>query len=462
MISVSKLYCGGTAESDGLRYGHGGQGPVVSAGDPAHRAGFSASGLGVPPASKTAAERRPVTVWNVTRTCNLRCIHCYTDSEARKYTGELTTDEGKGLIRNLAGFQVPALLFSGGEPLARPDLFELVSFARSLGIRPTLSTNGTLINDETARKVKEAGFTYVGISLDGIGEINDRFRGVDGAFDRAVRGFKACVGVGQRVGLRLTLTRHNFNNLHGIFDFIEREQIDRACFYHLVYSGRGGQIAEDDLSREETRQAIDIILERTQDFHRRGLNKEILTVDNHVDGIYLYLKLLEKDPARAEKVRKLLTWNGGGMYSSGVGIADIDFQGSVHADQFWMHYSFGNVRQRPFSQIWTDISDPLMAGLKNRRAKIKGRCAPDICKWFDACGGALRVRADLVYNDPWAPEPACYLTDEEIGFTEEKKARVKARGEEFLLPEFSRPPKVVPPKAFDGPPAVSCTGGTEA
>src|SRR3990172_1387140 len=288
MISVSKLYCGGTAESDGLRYGHGGQGPAVSA--------------GAPPASKTAAERRPVTVWNVTRTCNLRCIHCYTDSEARKYSGELTTEEGKALIRDLSAFQIPALLFSGGEPLARPDLFELV-----------------------------------------------------------VRGFKACVGVGQRVGLRLTLTRHNFTTLHGIFDFIERERIDRACFYHLVYSGRGGQIAEDDLSREETRQAIDIILERTEDFHTRGLNKEILTVDNHVDGIYLYLKLLQKDPARAAQVLKLLTWNGGGMYSSGVGIADIDFQGNVHADQFWMHYSFGTVRQRPFSQIWADTSDPLMA-----------------------------------------------------------------------------------------------------
>jgi len=448
MISVSKLYCSGTAESDGLRYGHGGQGPGV--------------GAGAPPVAKTAAERRPVTVWNVTRTCNLRCIHCYTDSESKKYSGELTTAEGRALIQDLAEFKIPALLVSGGEPLARPDLFELVAHARSLGIRPTLSTNGTLITTETARKIKEAGFTYVGISLDGIGEINDRFRGVGGAFDRAVRGFKACVGVEQRVGLRLTLTRHNFQNLHGIFDFIEREQIDRACFYHLVYSGRGGQIAEDDLSREETRQALDVILERTEDFHRRGLNKEILTVDNHVDGIYLYLKLREKDPARAEQVMKLLAWNGGGMYSSGVGIGDIDFQGNVHADQFWMHHSFGNVRQRPFSQIWTDTTEPLMAGLKNRRAKIKGRCAPDICRWFDACGGAMRVRADLVYGDPWAPEPACYLTDAEIGFTDEKKARVKARGEDFPMPEFSRPPRTTPAKAFDGLPAVSCTGGTES
>ena len=448
MISISKLYCGARSESDGLRYGHGGQGPAVNA--------------GAPPASKTAAARRPVTVWNITRTCNLRCIHCYTDSEAKKYGGELTTEEGQALIRDLADFQIPALLFSGGEPLARPDLFDLVAYARSLGIRPTLSTNGTLITAETARGIKDAGFTYVGISLDGIGAVNDRFRGMAGAFDRAVRGFKACVAVGQRVGLRLTLTRHNFANLHGIFDFIEREQIDRACFYHLVYSGRGGQIAGDDLSRKETRRALDIILERTEDFHRRGLNKEILTVDNHVDGIYLYMKLLAKDPVRAEQVLKLLTWNGGGMYSSGVGIADIDFLGNVHADQFWMHHAFGNVRRRPFGEIWTDTSDPLMAGLKNRRDKVKGRCAPGICKWFDACGGAMRVRADLVYNDPWAPEPACYLTDEEIGFTPEKQALVKARGEDFLMPEFSRPPQTPPLQVPDVPPPTPCTGGAEA
>lgn len=443
MISISKLYCGGTADSDGLRYGHGGQGPAV--------------GAGQPPAPRTAAERRPVTVWNVTRTCNLRCIHCYTDSEARKYPDELSLDEGKTLIRDLAAFQIPALLFSGGEPLAHPDLFALVAAARASGLRPTLSTNGTLITDETARRIKAAGFTYVGISLDGVGAVNDRFRGMAGAFDRAVRGFKACVAAGQRVGLRLTLTRHNYANLHQVFDFIEREKIDRACFYHLVYAGRGETIAGEDLSREETRHALDIILERTEDFHRRGLAKEILTVDNHVDGIYLYLKLRERDPGRADQVLKLLTWNGGGLYSSGVGIADIDFQGNVHADQFWMHYTFGNVRQRPFSRIWTDTSDPLMAGLKNRRAKIKGRCAPDVCRWFEACGGALRVRADLYYGDPWAPEPACYLSDDEVGFTPEKQALVQARNETFALPEFSAPIGARPPAADNRLPSTPCT-----
>ena len=418
MISISKLCCGAKAESDGLRYGHG------RAADPASLR------------PRSAAERRPIVVWNVTRTCNLRCIHCYTDSEAKAYTGELSTADGFNLLRDLAEFQVPAVLFSGGEPLVRKDLFELVGYARSLGLRPTLSTNGTLITPEMALRIKNAGFTYVGISLDGIGPVNDCFRGVPGAFEKALNAFRYCRRVGQRVGLRLTLTRHNVENLHGIFDLVEREDINRVCFYHLVYSGRGRGIQGDDLTLAETRAALDVILDRTADFHRRGLDKEILTVDNHVDGPYLYLRLLRQDSARAREVLDLLRWNGGGTYSSGVGIANVDFNGNVHADQFWMHRSFGNVRERPFSQIWMDTSDPIMAGLKHRRPLLKGRCGR--CRFQDACGGALRVRADLVHGDPWAPDPACYLTDEEIGLTAADLAEMAAAGESFPSPLAAR------------------------
>jgi len=391
MINVSRLYCGVASESDGLRYGHGGEGAPVP----------------------SAAERRPVVVWNITRTCNLRCLHCYSDSAAERYPGELTTGEAREVIRDLAAFRVPAILFSGGEPLLRRDLFALVADARRLGLRPTLSTNGTRITGEVARRIREAGFTYVGISLDGIGEVHDHFRGMRGAFGRTIQGFRHCVAAGQRVGLRLTLTRHTAADLHRIFDFIEAERINRACFYHLVATGRGRSLAGDDLSHEETRAALDIILERTADFARRGLPKEILTVDNHADGVYLYLKLLKANAGRAAEVLRLLEWNGGGLYSSGVGIGAIDWVGDVHADQFWTHYSFGNVKRRPFSQIWLDTADPLMAGLKDRRSRITGRCRA--CKFFSVCGGALRVRAHLAHGDPWAPDPACYLTDAEIG-----------------------------------------------
>ena len=421
MIDITKLLLGESSSGDALRYGQAGA------------SGHGGAGSASQTVPRSAAERRPVTVWNVTRRCNLLCVHCYTDSDNKKYAGELTTVEGKALLDDLAEFKVPAVLFSGGEPLVRKDIFELVSYAVDKGLRPTLSTNGTLIDKKTARKIKQAGFTYVGVSLDGIGEVNDCFRGKKGAFDLAMRGFRNLVDLGQRVGLRLTLTRHNYGDLEGIFDFIEREKINRACFYHLVYSGRGASISESDLTHRETRDALDIIMRRARDFHSRGLDVNILTVDNHVDGVYLLRTLEQESSPRAEAVRKLLEWNQGGMYSTGVGVGEVDWFGAVHPDQFWMDYSFGNVRQRKFSEIWTDTSDPLMRGLKNRPEMIKGRCR--LCKYFKLCGGSMRVRSQRVYDDPFGPDPACYLTDEEIGLTEEKKAELAARGEIYPVPE---------------------------
>jgi radical SAM protein with 4Fe4S-binding SPASM domain len=390
MVNITKLYCGEEQPADGLRYGHGHGAP------------------------KSAAERRPIVVWNVTRTCNLRCVHCYSDSHAQKYTGELTHEEAKHVIDDLVAFKVPAVLFSGGEPLVRPDLPELMKYAATSGLRVTLSTNGTLIDEPTAQSLHDIGLTYVGISLDGIGETNDLFRGKKGAFDGAVRGMRNCRAVGQKVGLRLTLTRRNCMDLHDIFNFIEAEDIQRACFYHLVYSGRGN--AADELTKAEVRRAMDIILERTMAFHKRGLKKEILTVDNHVDNAYLYLKLREHKSAKAEEVYGLMKWNGGGANSSGIGIANIDTQGNVHPDQFWQSATLGNVKQRPFSEIWSDNSIPLLAGLRNRLPLLKGRCGQ--CRFKEICGGSFRVRAAQVYGDPWASDPACYLTENEIGLVE--------------------------------------------
>jgi radical SAM protein with 4Fe4S-binding SPASM domain len=348
-------------------------------------------------------------IWNSTRRCNLSCIHCYADSENKAYANELSTEEIQSVMRDLGEFGVPVFLFSGGEPLLRSDIYENAAFAKSLGMRPVMSTNGTLITEHAAAKIKDAGFGYVGISLDGVGENNDLFRGKQGAFDAAVRGFDNCVSAGQRVGLRLTLTRQNFEQLDAIFDFIEEHGVNRACFYHLVYTGRGRDMRKDDLTHEESRKAVDLIIDRTADLHRRGLDIDILTVDNHSDGPYLYLRMLREGSPRAQEVFDLLNANGGN--SSGVGIADIDNEGRVHADQFWGHHSFGSVRERKFSEIWTDTSDSLMAGLKDRKFRLTGRCAG--CRWLDICNGNFRVRAEAVSGDPWSPDPACYLNDEE-------------------------------------------------
>jgi len=397
MIGISKLYCGTVEPSDALRYGR------QSKRLPSHLLQFS-------------KDKKPVVVWNVGRKCNLRCIHCYSASKNIDYSGELTTEEGYALLDDLAEYGSPVILFSGGEPLMRPDLMELAEYATRKGMRAVISTNGTLITREVACDLKKVGLSYVGVSLDGIGETNDRFRGFQGAFDQALQGIRNCQQEGIKVGLRFTINKRNAADIPGIFKLLEEEDIPRVCFYHLVYAGRGSKLVEEDLGHEETRRVVDQIIDLTDDLHRRGKPKEVLTVDNHADGVYLYLRLLKEDPQRAAKVLELLQMNGGN--SSGNGIGCVSWDGEIYADQFWRHYSFGNVRERKFSEVWTDFSNPVMAKLKNKMQHLTGRCAQ--CQWKNICGGTFRVRAEAVTGDLWAPDPACFLTDEEIGLTEEK------------------------------------------
>ncbi len=396
MISVTKLLFATEYFGDSLRYT-----------DNAHKARNGVrEGMG------------PVVVWNSTRTCNLKCRHCYMSSDAKKYQNELTTAEAKQFIDDLADFNVPVLLFSGGEPLIRPDFFELADYAAKKGVRPTLSTNGTLITPEVARKIKDIGVGYVGISLDGLREVNDKFRGKAGAFEAAMNGIKNCVAVDQRVGLRFTINHHNIQELENIFDFIEEENINRVCFYHLVYSGRGNQMMDEDVTAEESRRAMDIIIRRTRDFEERGLKKEILTVDNHCDGVYMYLKALQEGKDElAQQIKKYIAMNGGNR--SGIAFAEVDPLGYVHPDQFTQHHTFGNVRERKFGDIWQDTTNPIMAGLKDRKPLLKGRCSK--CKFLDNCNGNFRTRAEARTGDFWESDPSCYLTDEEIGITGAEK-----------------------------------------
>ena len=396
MISVTKLLFATEYFGDSLRYT-----------DNAHKARNGVrEGMG------------PVVVWNSTRTCNLKCRHCYMSSDAKKYQNELTTAEAKQFIDDLADFNVPVLLFSGGEPLIRPDFFELADYAAKKGVRPTLSTNGTLITPEVACKIKDIGVGYVGISLDGLREVNDKFRGKAGAFEAAMNGIKNCVAVDQRVGLRFTINHHNIQELENIFDFIEEENINRVCFYHLVYSGRGNQMMDEDVTAEESRRAMDIIIRRTRDFEERGLKKEILTVDNHCDGVYMYLKALQEGKEElAQQIKKYISMNGGNR--SGMAFAEVDPLGYVHPDQFTQHHTFGNVRERKFGDIWQDTTNPIMAGLKDRKPLLKGRCSK--CKFLDNCNGNFRTRAEARTGDFWESDPSCYLTDEEIGITGAEK-----------------------------------------
>jgi 12,18-didecarboxysiroheme deacetylase len=391
MIGISKLYCGTVEPSDALRYKR------QSAGLPSHLLQFS-------------ADKKPVVVWNVGRRCNLHCVHCYSHSNDTEYSGELTTKEAEAFIDSLGEFKAPVLLFSGGEPLMRPDLLTLVRRAKSAGLRAVISTNGTLITEKVAADLGTAGLSYVGVSIDGLQKVNDRFRGKEGAFDAALSGIRNCIAAGVKVGLRFTINKRNAGEIPGIFKLLEEENIPRVCFYHLVYAGRGSGLRDEDLDAGECRKTVDRIIDETAGLHARGIAKEVLTVDNHADGVYLYLRMRKEKSPRAAAVLELLEMNGGN--SSGIGIGCVSWDGSVHADQFWRHYSFGNVRERTFKDIWNDTTDELMAALKDRKSRLRGRCGR--CVWQDICNGNFRVRAEAVYDDVWAEDPACYLTEEEI------------------------------------------------
>ncbi len=400
MIGISKLYCGAVEPGDVLRYDRD------SSKLPSDLLQF-------------ARDKKPVVVWNCTQRCNLKCVHCYAQSEDRDYPGEMSTEEGKAMIDDLAEFGAPVLLFSGGEPTIRKDLVELMLYAKSKGMRVVISTNGTLITPERAKQYAEVGLSYVGVSLDGGRETHDLFRGLPGSFDKAIAGIRNARDAGIKVGLRMTINKRNWQDIPEIFKVMEEENIPRACFYHLVYTGRGSELMKEDLDHEETRKAVRLIMDHTKDMFDKGLEPEVLTVDNHADGPFVYMELLKEDPERAEEVLQLLQWNQGN--SSGNGIGCVSWNGEVYADQFWRHFSFGNVRQRPFSEIWSDISgdddrSELMSRLKDKRPFVKGRCAD--CKWLQICGGNFRVRAEAASGDLWNPDPACYLSDEEIGLGE--------------------------------------------
>ncbi|MBW7957416.1 MAG: radical SAM protein [Deltaproteobacteria bacterium] len=355
-------------------------------------------------------ESRPVVVWNLTRSCTLSCLHCYNDSRDRAFDGELSTAEAVSVIDSLSVFGVPAIVFSGGDPLTRDDIFHLAGYAGSKRIRTILSTSGVLIDEPAAKRIKKAGFSYAGVSIDGSEETNDRLRGSKGSFKKALDGIRCLKGLDIPTGVRITLSRNNAGELPFIFDLIEKEGLERGYFAHLVYSGRGGAFSREDLGYAETRAALDYIFERAAGFIEKGVHKEIVTGSNDADGAYLYLKLRESDPEKAEAMRGLLSGRGGN--TAGVNIACIDNLGRVHADQFWQGHPLGSVRERPFGEIWRG-PEPLLNALRDRKAFIKGRC--NWCSFFDICGGNSRARAASAYGDFWAEDPACYLTDEEIG-----------------------------------------------
>jgi heme d1 biosynthesis radical SAM protein NirJ len=374
------------------------------------------------PSRPRAPMTGPVVIWNLVRRCNLTCKHCYATSADRDFPGELSTAQVFTVMDDLRSYGVSALILSGGEPLMRPDLFEIADRAKSLGFYIGLSTNGTLIGPDNLPSIVAAGFDYVGISLDGLRATHDRFRRREGAFDAALGGLRRCRDAGLKVGLRFTLTQDNAAELPDLLRLMGDEGIDRFYLSHLNYAGRGYRNRREDAHHRMTRHAMDLLFDLCWDNVLAGRRREFVTGNNDADGAYLLLWTERNLPQQVPRLRAMLERWGGN--ASGVNIANIDNEGYVHPDTMWWDYRLGNVKERPFSAIWEDRSDPLMAGLKERRRPLQGRCAD--CRYLAICAGNSRTRAWRLTGNPWAEDPGCYLTDEEIGLAGEPPARAAA------------------------------------
>jgi radical SAM protein with 4Fe4S-binding SPASM domain len=388
MLSVTNLLCDHRAGNEALRYGHTRR------------------------TSATMPDQtpRPVVVWAVTKACNLKCVHCYASADARPAPGELTHAEGRTLLEDLHSFGVPGVLFSGGEPLHRPDTLDLIEYAQRLGLTCTLSTNGLLIDDIVADRLAEIGLKYVGISVDGSEARHDKLRGKRGAFAGSLAAIDRCRQRGIKVGVRFTVHALNQVDLDEIFDLCLAHDVQRLCIYHLAYAGRGGRMQKVDLTAEETRKVVDRICVRSRIEHAAGSSLEVLTVGNHSDAAYLLLQLERTDPQRAETLRQRLEGTGGNR--SGCNIASIDPIGNVHYDQFSWHYNCGNIRDRAFSRIWSAATDSRLAILRDRRQHLPERCQG--CRFVSVCNGNLRTRAEAATGDWLGDDPSCYLADDEI------------------------------------------------
>jgi radical SAM protein with 4Fe4S-binding SPASM domain len=383
LLSVSNLLCNHNSGNERLRYGH---------------------------QADTNTTPRPVVVWAVTRACNLRCVHCYASATRGPAEGELSREEGFALLDDLRQFDVPAVLFSGGEPLMRTDTPDFIKYATSIGLSSTLSTNGILIDDKMADDLATFGLKYAGISIDGTEAQHDTLRGQVGAFKGAMAGIRRCRERGIRVGVRFTVHALNQQHLDEIFDLCLENDVQRLCVYHLAYAGRGGKMQKVDLTADETRRVVDRVFELTAKCHEQNQPLEVLTVDNHTDAAYIVLQLEKTDPARAKEVRARLEGTGGNR--SGEYISAIDPVGNVHYDQFSWHYNCGNVREQPFSTIWSDATDPRLAILRNRKPYLPERCRG--CRFLNLCNGNLRTRAQAATGNWLGFDPSCYLTDDEI------------------------------------------------
>jgi len=348
-----------------------------------------------------------IMIWNFTNRCNLLCHHCYSKADANG-TDSLSFEQICQTIPSMVNAGVKFVIFSGGEPLIRKDIFDIANEMKKAGIVTYLSTNGMYINQNNAEQIVNT-FNYIGISIDGIEEVHDYFRGQKGSYQKAIEGIKHIQSVGGNAGIRFTLTKETQDSFYAMFDLAEELGCNKLYISHLVYSGRGLDNLEIDISKEERRKYVEYIIDKAFEYYKTGKDIDLVTGNMEMDSVLL-LKRFEKEyPDFVDSLtRKLKAWGGN---SAGNRLGNMDWEGNVKPDPFFPQY-IGNYLETSFEDVWTGKSSDIVEKLRQSPRDISGKCKQ--CKYIDICNGGSRSRAYAIYGDLWAEDPSCYLTNEEL------------------------------------------------
>jgi Fe-coproporphyrin III synthase len=360
----------------------------------------------------TCQAPRPVVAWAVTQASNLPAPGSHSRSLSEAAAGELNFTEGLQLLNDLRRFDIPAILFTGGEPLVREDCLDLVEHASEIGLNATLATNGTAITGAVADRLAALNIGYVAISLEGSEERHDRLHARKGAYRAALNGIRRCRARGIPTALRFSLHQQNYMDIDAVFDLCIAEDVQRLSVYHPA-AGAQADVHKTDLTHAQTREVVDRIFARTQAEYDAGHALEVLTIGNHSDASYLLLRLEKTDPQRFHEARRLLAAAGGNR--AGCEVASIDPIGNVHYDPDSWHYTCGNVRQRSFAEIWDNPEDERLRILRDRVDYLPDRC--QVCRFVGICNGNSRTRAEAATGDWLSPDPACYIRSADLGLT---------------------------------------------
>jgi len=347
-----------------------------------------------------------IAIWNFTNRCNLTCRHCYSyaDPNSKDF---LSTQMILDTIPELTKAGVKFVIFSGGEPLIRRDIFEIAKSMREAGIITYLSTNGLYISEKNVKKIIET-FNYIGISIDGIGKIHDEFRGLDGAFDRSIEAIKLIQANGGSAGVRFTLTKETQDSFYDIFELAEKIDVNKIYISHLVYSGRGLDNLKIDITKEQRREFVKFIIQKAFEYYENGKDIDIVTGNMEMDSIIFIEEFAKRYPKHREKlIQKLKKWGGN---SAGRNLVNINHLGDVKPDPFFP-FVIGNITQKPFSQIWKNEDDELLQRLREFPRRLNGVCKN--CKVIDICNGGSRSRAWAISGNLWDEDPSCYLSESE-------------------------------------------------